>query len=101
MDKSNCAARWAWVLLLTATLSSCATYSSTRGALEASLAAGQYEQALTQLDERPVPERDRVLYLLDRAMLQRLAGDYAGSNGSFEEAKVLINEYSAVSATET
>ncbi|MFA5530466.1 MAG: hypothetical protein WDA11_07355 [Thiohalomonadaceae bacterium] len=93
--------RWAWPLLLMAMLGGCATYSASRPALEASLAAGQYEQALKQLAEHPGPERDRVLHLLDRAMLQRLAGDYGASNASFEEAKRIIDEFSTISATET
>ncbi|MGE0081539.1 MAG: COG3014 family protein [Thiohalomonadaceae bacterium] len=101
MERLSRAAGWAWTLLLASMLGGCATYSATRGALEASLAAGQYEQALKQLAEQPGPERDRVLHLLDRAMLQRLAGDYGASNASFEEAKALIEEFSTVSATET
>lgn len=101
MDRPLGFARRAGAFLLVLTLGGCATYSATRGAIEADLAAGRYDQALRLLAARPVPERDRVLHLLDKAMIQRLAGDYDASNASFEAAKQLIERLATLSVTET
>ena len=57
-------------LLLVATLSGCATYSDWVGHMEADISQGQPDKALLVL-EKHASSKDAVLYLLNRAMLQR------------------------------
>jgi hypothetical protein len=89
----------AGVLLLAATLSGCATYSDWVGHMEADISRGKPDQAL-QVLEKHASNKDQVLYLLNRAMLLRMAGDYQGSNAAFEAAKPLISRLSAISVSE-
>ena len=86
-------------LLLVATLSGCATYSDWVGHMEADISRGQPDKALKVL-EKHASSKDEVLYLLNRAMLLRMAADYEASNASFEAAKALISRLSAVSVSE-
>lgn len=86
-------------LLLVATLSGCATYSDWVGHMEADISRGQPDKALKVL-EKHASSKDEVLYLLNRAMLQRMAADYEASNASFEAAKALISRLSATSVSE-
>lgn len=60
----------------------------------------QPQEALQTLERQHPPERDRVLYLLNKGMLLRMNGDYVASNGAFEAAKRLTSELSAVSLRE-
>jgi hypothetical protein len=89
------------VLLYPLVLTGCATYSASVEQMEQEVAAGRPAAALAFLQKRDVAERDRVLYLLDEAMLLRLTGKYRKSNESFESAKKLMDDLSAVSASET
>lgn len=82
-------------------LSGCATYSQRIGEVESKLAAGKPALALAALEKQKGAERDKALYLLEKAMLLRLNGDFRGSNAAFEEAKGLIDSLSAVSVAET
>ena len=61
-------------LLATAALSGCATYSDWVGHMEADISQGQPQKALQVLDKH-ASSKDTVLYLLNRAMLLRMAGD--------------------------
>lgn len=88
-------------LAAVALLSGCATYSHTVGDVEQSVAAGRPAEALSRLDQKGATDRDKVLFLLNRAMLLRLAGEYQASNAAFEEAKALIEGLSALSLSET
>ena len=81
-------------------LAGCATFSDTFGVIESHLAAGQFDQALEALERQSHRSRDRVLYLLNKAMLQRMRGDYAASNQAFEEAKTLMNQLYGASISE-
>jgi len=78
----------------------CATYSKSFKNIEKNLAAGRPAKALEILDEQERPDRDELLYLLNRAMVLRIAGDFSSSNEEFEKAKVLIEKLSAASVTE-
>jgi len=89
------------LLLASVLLTGCATYSATMGEMERQLAVGNPRAALEALEQRGAPERDRALFLLDKAMLLRLAGDYAASNAAFEEAKTVMEVASVASVTET
>ncbi len=101
MDWRTRFARATGALLITLALAGCSTWSATRSGIEAQLAAGHYDEALRLHASRSAPARDQVLHLLDQAMLERLSGDHRASNASFEAAKQLIDELSAVSVTET
>ncbi len=82
-------------------LSGCANYSQRFDAIEAQLAAGNLPEALQTLEQdRGHGQRDEVLYLLNRAMLLRMQGDYRQSNQALEQAKRLIDELDAVSLRE-
>ena len=86
-------------LLLVVTLSGCATYSDWVGRMEADISQGKPDKALKVL-EKHASSKDEVLYQLNRAMLQRMAGDYEASNVSFEAAKAMISSLSAISVSE-
>ncbi|VAW97232.1 hypothetical protein MNBD_GAMMA20-327 [hydrothermal vent metagenome] len=82
-------------------LSGCASYSQRFDAIEAQLAAGNLPGALQALEkDRGNGQRDEVLYLLNRAILLRMQGDYRQSNQALEQAKQLIDELDAVSLRE-
>ncbi len=81
-------------------LGGCATYSDWVGQMEHEVVAGNADAALEILDEHLDGKRDRVLYLLNRAMLLRMSGRFEASNRHFEAAKTLIDQLSAVSVSE-
>jgi len=83
-------------------LAGCATYSQQFDAVESQLAAGNLQAAMTALEKSHGngSRGDRVLYLLNRAMLLRMQGEYRQSNQVLEEAKQLIDELDAVSVSE-
>ncbi|MBK8163525.1 MAG: hypothetical protein IPK65_10405 [Gammaproteobacteria bacterium] len=88
-------------VLLIAALSGCATYGDWVGEMERQIAASDLSGALRTLGERAGGNaRDAVLYDLNRAMLQRMAGDFAGSSAAFERAKAAIERMEAVSVSE-
>lgn len=99
--KPACKAAWrpgvVFALLL---LSGCASYSDGMGRIEQLFAEGKSEAALKALDEQGAPERDRVLYLLNRAMILHMAGDYRGSNLALEQAKPQIERNAVSSVSE-
>lgn len=88
-------------LLLCAGLTGCATYRVQINGVEHALASGQPKRALAALKKADPADRDRVLYLLNRGLLQHYAGDYADSNASFEAAKSLNARLVATSISET
>jgi len=92
--------RLAWVGALLA-LSGCATFTEQFSGVERQLLQGHPDQALALLEKDPGPERDRVLYLLNRAMLQRMNGQFEASNTSLEQAKALMKQLYATSVSET
>ena len=81
-------------------LQGCASYSHSFEPIDASLARNDPKTALDLLEKQDYPERNRLLYLLNKAMLLRMQGEYAASNEVFEEAKRIIQAYSAISVTE-
>ncbi len=80
--------------------SGCASYSSGFQKVEVLLGQQKPQQALAELEKSPATGKDELLYLLDRAMLQRMSGMYQQSNASFEQAKKLVEKLDAVSITE-
>jgi len=80
--------------------SACATYSDHMQIVYSELEQQHPAAALAELDKDPGPRRDRLAYLLNRAMLLRMNADYAASNRAFEQAKRLIDELDAISLRE-
>src|SRR5690348_11437088 len=82
-------------------LSGCALeYMSVMQQVDSDLASQQPQAALKALQDL-AGGRDQVLYLLNKAMVQRMAGQYADSVQSFEQAKPLMQYLEATSITET
>ena len=86
--------------LLVLFLSGCASYSNSFQQVESLLVQQKPQEALAVLEKHPASGRDRLLYLLDKAMLQRMSGLYAESNTTFEKAKKLIQSLRATSLLE-
>ncbi len=86
--------------LLVLFLSGCASYSNSFQQIESLLVQQKPQEALVELEKKPASGRDRLLYLLDKAMLQRMSGLFAESNTTFEEAKKLIASLRATSLVE-
>ncbi|MCC6302518.1 MAG: hypothetical protein IT489_06935 [Gammaproteobacteria bacterium] len=96
--------KWTQAAAVTALLlcvASCATYTDWVGEMEREIAARDLPAALRVLREHAGESaRDAVLYDLNRAMLLRMADDYAQSNAAFEQAKDAIDRLDAVSVRE-
>jgi hypothetical protein len=78
----------------------CASYSSQFAPIAADLAADDIDQALENLDQENPPERDQLLWLMNRGMLLRLKGDFPASNQEFTAAKQLVEKLDALSLRE-
>jgi hypothetical protein len=83
-----------------AALAACATYSDTIQSTERSLALQQPKLALAEYFFFYCYGVDRVLHLMNRGTLARMAGDYGESTRALEQAKRLIEELRAVSLRE-
>jgi tetratricopeptide (TPR) repeat protein len=80
--------------------SGCATYSSSFAKIEQQLAGQQYDDALKTIEEKSKSKTDRVLYLLDKGMVQRMKRDFEASNESLEAAKQEMERLYAASVSE-
>jgi hypothetical protein len=81
-------------------LSGCTlSYTDAMQQVDRDVAAQQPQAALKALDKIS-GGKDQALYLLNKAMLLRMTGDYAGSVDAFEQAKPLIQYLEATSVTE-
>jgi len=89
------------VALLATVLSGCALYSSKFEPVQSELAAQHFDAALKKHEDIGTSSTDEVVFLLNKAMLQRMNGDLAGSNATFESAKALMDELDATSVSET
>ena len=87
-------------VLLALALSGCASFSDSFSDIESEMAAQRFGAALQALEKQQHPKRDEVVYLLNKAMLERMNGDFAASNRSFEAAKARMDELNAVSLRE-
>ena len=81
-------------------LTGCATYSQGFEPIEQNLAAQNPAAAMQILEKQRHGRSDLLLYLLNKAMLQRMQHDYIASNQTFEQAKQIIQAYAAASVTE-
>ncbi|HEY0665846.1 MAG TPA: hypothetical protein VGD24_07260 [Gallionella sp.] len=86
--------------LLLGALSGCATYSNSFGAVQRSLAAQNYDDALQELEKQADTKTDRVLYLLNKGTVLRMKRDFSGSNAALEAAKAEMARLYAVSISE-
>ena len=78
----------------------CATYSDSFSVIENDMAAQRFEAALQELERQRHPARDQVVYLLNKAMLERMKGDFTVSNRTFEAAKSRMEELYGLSLRE-
>ena len=83
-----------------AALAACATFSDTIQSTESSLARQQPRAALAEYEKLKPNAADRVLYLMNTGMLQRMSGDYDASTRTLEAAKGQIEQLRALSLRE-
>jgi tetratricopeptide (TPR) repeat protein len=81
-------------------LGGCATYSSSFTKIEHQLEGQQYDDALKTIEEKSKDKTDRVLYLLNKGMVQRMKRDFVASNESLEAAKQEMERLYAASVSE-
>ncbi len=81
-------------------LAGCASHSSKFAPIATDLADNNIDQALELLDQENPPDRDKLLWLMNRGMLLRLKGDYSASNEEFVAAKRLVEQLDALSLRE-
>jgi hypothetical protein len=86
--------------ILALLFSGCASYSDSFSVIESDMAAQRFGAALETLERQRHPKRDQLLYLLNKAMLERMNGDYAASNRTFEAAKAGMEELRGLSLRE-
>ena len=103
-DGAAKARRHGWLLcaiMLPLVLGGCALgYMDTMQQVDRDLAAQQPQAALKSLESLS-GGKDQVLYLLNKAMVLRMAGDYTDSVQAFEQAKPLMQYLEATSVSET
>jgi hypothetical protein len=71
-------------VVLALLFSGCASYSDSFSVIESDMATQRFGAALDTLERQKHQKRDQVLYLLNKAMLERMNGDFAASNRTFE-----------------
>ena len=81
-------------------LAGCATFSDTIQSTERSLAQQQPKAALAEYEKLKPHPPDRVLYLMNTGILQRMSGDYDASTRTLEGAKDQIEQLRALSLRE-
>jgi hypothetical protein len=94
--------RWAllWLAACAVGLVGCADYGSRFERLDLCLASDRPGAALELLNEKQPAGRDRLLQILERAMLLRMDRRFAESNREFEAAKRVEEELAALSLRE-
>ncbi|HHH35533.1 MAG TPA: hypothetical protein ENK48_01730 [Gammaproteobacteria bacterium] len=88
------------MLLAAVWLQGCASYGDWVEQMEHRLADGDYPAALAVLEQEGRAGRDALLYLLNRGLLLRMAGDLRGSNAAFEAAKTRMDYLDTLSLSE-
>jgi hypothetical protein len=86
--------------IIVLTQSACVSVSLERSEVESYLLRQQPEQALTTLESHKLEDRNKSIYLLDKAMLLRMQGRFEDSNSAFEKAKTLTQTLDAISLRE-
>ncbi len=102
MPARGAAARLGWpcAAACLAALAGCATFSDTIQSTERSLAQQQFKAALAEYEKLKPGPADRVLYLMNTGMLERMCGDYDASTRTLESAKGQIEQLRALSLRE-
>jgi hypothetical protein len=96
-------AKYALPFLLAAialTQVACVSVTHERGEIENYLLTQQPEKALTTLENYKPEDRNKSLYLLDKAMLLQMQNRFEDSNSTFEKAKTLTKKLDAISLRE-
>lgn len=88
------------LLLSVLIIQGCATYSQAFHPVENKLAGQDPAGALKILEDQDHSDSDKLLYLLNKAMLQRMQNNYSASNETFEQAKLVVDSFSATSIRE-
>ncbi len=88
------------IILLNLSLSSCASYSVNFKQIETKIAQKNYPAALKTLDDNKGPQRNSVLYWMNRGMILRMSGNYTQSNQALEQAKTISQQIAATSVSE-
>lgn len=83
-----------------AALAGCATFSDTIQSTEQGLARQQPKAALAAYEKTKPSAADRVLFLMNTGMLERMCGDYGASTRTLESAKGQIERLRALSIRE-
>jgi len=91
--------RYFLLVCLPVLLQACASFGSHELTVREGLLQGKSELAL-QMIEKKDPEQKEVIPSLNKGMLRRINGEYAGSNKIFEVAKKEIDALYGVSITE-
>jgi hypothetical protein len=89
-----------FLLALLLAIGGCASYSNSFGPIAAELVEQDLESALGLLAKRKAPERNRLIFLMNRGMLLRMHGEFETSNQVFSEAKLLVADLNALSLRE-
>ena len=92
--------RWPCAAACLAALAGCATFSDTIQSTERSLAQQQPKAALAEYEKLKPNAADRVLYLMNTGMLERMCGDYDASTRTLEATKRQIDDLRALSLRE-
>lgn len=73
----------------------CATYFQKQYQFQQDFAAGNMEQAQSFLEQntKAAEKKDRLLYFLDRGVVEQMLGNYEISNSYFEKAYVFSQDY--------
>lgn len=90
----------ALLLLLLLIVSGCASYRNGFAPIAAELAEKDLDGALELLAKVKTPERNRLLFMMNRGMLLRMNGEFDASNLEFSAAKLLVEELNALSLRE-
>jgi len=86
-----------------ALISSCATYKTKTAAVETNVFNGDFKTAINSIDHNPflLKDRNKLLYLMEKAKVAHLNGNYEQSNAIFEEAYILIDDKIKTSVGQT
>lgn len=91
---------WLAALACVLALNGCATYSNSFAVIAQQLEKQHYDEALKTLETQSKDQKDRVLYLLNKGMVQRMKQDFVASNESLEAAKQEMGRLYAESISE-
>ncbi len=87
-------------LLALLAIAGCATFSDQVVIMDQAVHRDAPLEALAALEKQHTPPRDEVLFLMNKALLLRMAGNFAASNAEFETAKKRIEHLEAISVSE-